>query len=450
MPSSSGPVGARSFAGRRRQRRAAALAALVVGLALAAPVASWPAVAGAQGAPGAQAFSARITLPGADHCQLMTSPQLSTLSQTFACHTDETVSRAVVLPVNTSVAERHWLLRLIAFAPGRTAVIASREIVQEPAEPASDPIIEYASGATAAVGQPFTFTVFTTFADDAQCGLVSLSLEGQLPAGLSFSTPGCGYAEIVGTPAIDTNGAYPVDFVASDAGHSFSPVPFLLTVSSASEPEPSEALPATTLALPGGLTVPSSVSYGSTEVWDALGNRVLGDCVEAASEHLAQLYAAEAGRSYTPTLLSTLQLYAWASGGETGPGIGTYEGTDLAWWSAHPIGGQLATAVARLADPADEQDLTEALWLTGGLVADLDWAGYGPHAVVVTGASPLGVTVVTWGESELVPWSQWSAPGAVDDVFAVDSSLWQQVGHGPSGLAASQLTSLFTGGLPSS
>ncbi len=385
-------------------------------------------------------WSTVVNLPGVTRCRFESSPRIPHFDGSMSCSSFAGAIFGIWVPGNPDSHARTVTLTMIAEAPTRTKTVTV--IVHQPqASKIAPGLVPYSASSVAVAGQPYEFAVYSDQADSAICDM-TITPSGTLPPGVTWQRH-CGWALLHGTPSATAAGRYPVSIEITQPGYLPRRSMLTLTVS----PTASAALPLSatpTLQLPSGLAVPSTVLYGARVNWTLLGNGILGDCVAAATEHMAELFATEAGSSYKPTLLSTLMVYASASGGESGPTVGASPIAAVDYWTSHSLGGQTATGAAQLADPADEQQLAEALWLTGGLLAEVDWPGLGPHEVLVNGVSPRGVSVVTWGSTDLVPWSQWIAPGYLQQVLAVDTSAWATTGTGPSGMPSSQLASLFS------
>lgn len=304
-------------------------------------------------------------------------------------------------------------------------------------------------GATSQTGQLFEFAVTTVGLDNTAEGC-SMTTPTGLPTWLG-STSGSGYLVLQGTPPAGSEGQDIVSTTVTCTG--YAPETASVTITVATSPTFPYYLdwnPAP-LILPTE-TVPAAVSYASlvpSTSWAYLGNDVLGDCTVAAELHLEQLFYAEQGVTWNPTTADAMALYNIAvPDGQTGGDIGTSVQGDIYFWNQIHMGGIYVENTAPLANPTNEAALTEALQLTGGLLATIWFNINGTltgHEVMVDGASSAGVEIVTWGQQQTVTWSQWDTPGYLSEVDAVLPSNWDGIGHGPGGIAPSMVDTMFPG-----
>ena len=164
--------------------------------------------------------------------------------------------------------------------------------------------------------------------------------------------------------------------------------------------------------IPGVPPLPSSQSWLKLKTWPMYANDQLGDCVEAASGHLVDLW-----KSYTTPsepVLSTSQIIA-AYSGATGyvPGDpSTDNGTNildfLKYWRSTGVGGHKIAAFVSLS-PGNLLELKQAIWLFGGafIGVQLPVTAQGASAWTVPGVPTGDGAPGSWG-GHCVPVSAYS------------------------------------------
>lgn len=170
---------------------------------------------------------------------------------------------------------------------------------------------------------------------------------------------------------------------------------------------------------------PASVPVPSVADWGMDGNDTYGDCGVAGCNHLLMAAAASAGKAETfPTADQVVSFYLTYTGGEdTGVVLSDF----LAYVRSKGFYGHTVSAYAPV-KVHDVPTLQAALWLydavytgisvTQGMMdafqAGRPWdskavrgQSIGGHCVPGVGYSDEGLTVITWGQPQLVTWPAW-------------------------------------------
>lgn len=145
--------------------------------------------------------------------------------------------------------------------------------------------------------------------------------------------------------------------------------------------------------------------------WPSWGNEQMNDCTFAAAANWE--LAALGHQANEAEVIAEFH----AAGGGT---EGLSEEAFARYWRKHGIAGVRATLrpapqvlgsveseTGPLPPPAIRANrrLTQLLRRAHFLLASLSWdAG---HEVLLTAASPAGVTLITWGEERTLPWREW-------------------------------------------
>jgi hypothetical protein len=182
--------------------------------------------------------------------------------------------------------------------------------------------------------------------------------------------------------------------------------------------------------------------------WGMMRNDDVGDCTCAAAGHAEQLWTACAATEFTPTDAQILTAYAGVTNPPYDPATGANDnGANmldvLKYWRTTGIAGRkidsftsvapthtghvraavylFGTVYVGLSLPLTAQAQVGSLW-TVGFGADAQPGSWGGHAVNVVAYDRSTVTVVTWGQLQVMTWAFWLA--YCDEAYAVLSADW--------------------------
>lgn len=210
---------------------------------------------------------------------------------------------------------------------------------------------------------------------------------------------------------------------------------------------------------------PAQVDYlTGSAIWATLGNSTVGDCVYAGEGHLIQTWTqAATGKRARITTAQTLKRYTAETGytpSDPSTDQGANERDALKNWLKSPFVGHSITAFGAIAVPqqlsvSEMRTFKQAHWVLGGLYLGLDlpisaqqqihdhkpWdvtsgpdskaGSWGGHAVTAGAVSDQGVTVVTWGQKQLLTWAFVAA--YVSECWGVVSQDFLKAGKSPGG-----------------
>jgi len=161
------------------------------------------------------------------------------------------------------------------------------------------------------------------------------------------------------------------------------------------------------------------------------GNDALGDCTIAALAHAETTYRGMVGKEKIMAKQAVIKLYLHLTGGVDS---GLIELDVLNYWRQHAVAGDKILAFVSI-DPKNHTHVEQAIQLFGGVylgfqvqqncVQEFDahqpWTP-GPltidgHAVFAVGYDQVGVTVLTWGNTQQGTWAWWDE--CVDEAYAI-------------------------------
>jgi hypothetical protein len=161
------------------------------------------------------------------------------------------------------------------------------------------------------------------------------------------------------------------------------------------------------------------------------GNDTIGDCTIAALAHAVTTYHGLVGNKDIMTKKAVVKLYYHLTGGVDS---GLNELDVLNYWKQHSVARDKILAFASI-DPKNHTHIQQAIQIFGGVylgfqvqencVQEFDnhqpWTP-GPltndgHAVFAVAYDQVGVTVLTWGNTQQATWAWWDE--CVDEAYAI-------------------------------
>ena len=161
------------------------------------------------------------------------------------------------------------------------------------------------------------------------------------------------------------------------------------------------------------------------------GNDTIGDCTIAALAHAVTAYHGMVGNKDIMTKKAVVKLYYHLTGGVDS---GLNELDVLNYWKQHSVARDKILAFASI-DPKNHTHIQQAIQIFGGVylgfqvqencVQEFDnhqpWTP-GPltndgHAVFAVAYDQMGVTVLTWGNTQQATWAWWDE--CVDEAYAI-------------------------------
>jgi len=161
------------------------------------------------------------------------------------------------------------------------------------------------------------------------------------------------------------------------------------------------------------------------------GNDTLGDCTIAALAHAVTTYRGLIGNKDIMVKQDVVKLYMHLTGGVDS---GLNELDVLNYWRQNKVGGdQILTYVA--INPKNHVHVQQAVQLFGGVYLGFqvqqncvqEFDNHQPwtpgtlttegHAVFAVGYDQTGVTVLTWGNTQIGTWAWWDE--CVDEAYAI-------------------------------
>lgn len=187
----------------------------------------------------------------------------------------------------------------------------------------------------------------------------------------------------------------------------------------------------------------------ATVPWGQMLNNQLSDCTCAAAGHLIQAWTANTGQEQTPPDDAILAAYEAVSGYNPATGAndnGAVELDVLNYWRTTGIAGHKIGAFAAV--NVVQQEIQEAIWLTGGCYVGMalpeavenasSWTvpshiplfgrrhwkagSWGGHAVSLLSYNSSGVVCVTWGNLLSISWDFFHE--YCDEAYAIISPDW--------------------------
>jgi hypothetical protein len=162
------------------------------------------------------------------------------------------------------------------------------------------------------------------------------------------------------------------------------------------------------------------------------GNNTVGDCTIAALGHIITVYSGLIGIKKIPTKASILKLYYQLTKGED-TGLACLD--VLNYWRKNSFSGDEIIVYAKIKHPKNHTEVQQAIHLFGGVylgfnvqenaITDfkkrIPWTsgkltGDG-HCVDATSYDQTGVTLLTWGNTQIGTWEWWDE--CVDECYAI-------------------------------
>ena len=180
------------------------------------------------------------------------------------------------------------------------------------------------------------------------------------------------------------------------------------------------------------------------------GNDTLGDCTIAGVAHADTVFNGLVSNKVIMPAQDVVKLYFQLTGGADS---GLNELDVLNYWQSNPVAGSKIAAFTRI-DPKNHLHIQQAIQLFGGVylgfqvqqnaIADFDarvpWTPGvltpDGHAVFAVAYDATGVTVLTWGNTQLATWGWWDE--CVDEAYAILPPQALQPGFAP-GFDSAQL-----------
>jgi hypothetical protein len=180
-----------------------------------------------------------------------------------------------------------------------------------------------------------------------------------------------------------------------------------------------------------------------TKLFPMDGNDTLGDCTIAALAHADTVYRGILGTKTMMSKKAVVKLYLHLTGGVDS---GLNELDVLNYWSENPVAKDQIVRYVSI-DPKNHDNIRQAIYIFGGVylgfqvqqncVQEFDarqpWTP-GPltndgHAVYAVGYDSIGVTVLTWGNTQQATWAWWDE--CVDEAYAILPPEARQGGFAP-------------------
>lgn len=180
-----------------------------------------------------------------------------------------------------------------------------------------------------------------------------------------------------------------------------------------------------------------------TQLFPMDGNDIYGDCTIAALAHAQTVYDGLIGSQKIMPALNVEKLYFRLTGGVDS---GLAELDVLNYWRRNPVNGDRIITYASI-NPKNHTHIQQAIQLFGGVylgfqvqqncIQEFDagrpWTP-GPltnsgHAVFAVAYDQNGVTVLTWGSTQLGTWDWWDE--CVDEAYAILPLEAEQQGFAP-------------------
>ncbi len=168
-----------------------------------------------------------------------------------------------------------------------------------------------------------------------------------------------------------------------------------------------------------------------TKLFPLDGNDTLGDCTIAALAHAVTTYRGLLGKEHIMSQQAVVKLYMHLTGGVDS---GLNELDVLNYWHQNPVSGdEIITYVS--VDPKNHTHVEQAMHMFGGVylgfqvqencIQEFDarqpWTPgkltTDGHAVYAVAYDPNGVTVLTWGNTQVGTWDWWDE--CVDEAYAI-------------------------------
>jgi len=173
------------------------------------------------------------------------------------------------------------------------------------------------------------------------------------------------------------------------------------------------------------------------------GNDTYGDCTIAALAHAETIFRGLVGKSLIMPSTAVVKLYLQLTGGVDS---GMNELDVLNYWQSHRVSGDELVAFAKL-DQKNHEEIEQAIHLFGGVYLGFqcqencqqEFQARQPwtpgrltndgHAVFAAAYDKKGVTVLTWGNTQVGTWDWWDE--CVDEAYALLPIEAQKPGFAP-------------------
>jgi len=184
-------------------------------------------------------------------------------------------------------------------------------------------------------------------------------------------------------------------------------------------------------------------THDPTKMFPMDGNNKYGDCTIAALAHAETVFRGLVGKKLIMPSPAAVKLYFQLTGGVDS---GMNELDVLNYWQSNRVSGDELIAFAKL-DQKNHEEIEQALHLFGGVYLGFQcqencqqefqshepWTP-GPltndgHAVFAVAYDQNGVTVLTWGNTQIGTWDWWDE--CVDEAYALLPPEAQKPGFAP-------------------
>ena len=180
-----------------------------------------------------------------------------------------------------------------------------------------------------------------------------------------------------------------------------------------------------------------------TKLFPMDGNDKYGDCTIAALAHAETVFRGLVGGKIIMPASTVLKLYFQLTGGVDS---GMNELDVLNYWQSNRVSGDELIAFAKL-DPKNHVEIEQALHLFGGVYLGFqcqencvqEFQAHQPwtpgtltndgHAVFAVAYDQNGMTVLTWGNTQVGTWAWWDE--CVDEAYALLPPEAQKPGFAP-------------------
>jgi hypothetical protein len=192
--------------------------------------------------------------------------------------------------------------------------------------------------------------------------------------------------------------------------------------------------------------------------WGMMKNDTLGDCTCAAAGHLIELWTAAASDLVVPTDSAIVAAYSGITGynpSDPNTDQGAVELDVLNYWRTIGIAGHKIGAYAKIDVPNHNYikiacdmfagvyigfNVTQAMMDNIGkpwVLPLVDGPSIGGHAVPIVGYDVNGITLITWGATQVMGWDVWDK--FVDEAYAIYSQDFINGVNSPSAFDATTL-----------
>lgn len=192
----------------------------------------------------------------------------------------------------------------------------------------------------------------------------------------------------------------------------------------------------------------------------AMLNTEIGDCTCAAAGHAIQVWTAANGKEVVPSDQDVLAMYEATGGyvpGDPSTDNGCVVLDVLNYWRSHGLAGHKLEGYARIRG-GNQRAVRQAIAMFGGVYLGVDlpvaWQradkwdvgrgrdytpnSWGGHAIIASGYSPDGITVITWGERMAMTWP--ALERYASEIYVLLDNDWADSDRAPNGFDFDQLS----------